>query len=109
MSNASEGGAKPAGGDKPLGASRGKRPRIRVSCVDQLGVCRCHHGHKPGDVFDFDRDRGKMCAMACHVGFPYIDILRYGGTVPGNEPGTAKFCCPEVDTLNVWLAEIVDE
>ena len=60
-------------------------------------------------VFDFDRDRGKMCAMACHVGFPYIDILRYGGTVPGNEPGTAKFCCPEVDTLNVWLAEIVDE
>lgn len=85
------------------------RPRIRVSCVDQLGACRCHHGHKPGDVFDFDRDRGKMCAMACHVGFPYIDILRYGGTVPGNEPGTAKFCCPEVDTLNVWLAEIVDE
>lgn len=94
MSNAGEGGIKPAGENKPLGASRGKRPRIRVSCVDQLGTCRCHHGHKPGDVFDFDRDRGKMCAMACHVGFPYIDILRYGGTVPGNEPGTAKFCCP---------------
>ena len=94
---------------KPLGAPRGKRPRIRISCVDQLGHCRCHHGHKPGDVFDFDRDRGKMCSMACHVGFPYIDILRYGGTVPGNAPGTAKFCCPEIDTLNVWLAEIVDE
>lgn len=102
MSNAGEGGVKPAGENKPLDAPRGKRPRIRVSCVDQLGTCRCHHGHKPGDVFDFDRDRGKMCAMACHVGFPYIDILRYGGTVPGNEPGTAKFCCPEVDTLNVW-------
>ena len=94
---------------KPAGAPRGKRPSIRITCVDQLGECRCHHGHKPGDVFDFDRDRGKMCAMACHVGFPYIDILRYGGTVPGNEPGTAKFCCPEVDTLNVWLVEIVDE
>lgn len=47
--------------------------------------------------------------MACHVGFPYIDILRYGGAVPGNEPGTAKFCCPDVDTLNVWLVELVDE
>ena len=80
MSNAGEGGIRPAGESKPLGAPRGKRPRIRVSCVDQLGACRCHHGHKPGDVFDFDRDRGKMCAMACHVGFPYIDILRYGGT-----------------------------
>lgn len=74
MSNAGEGGVKPAGENGPLGAPR-----------------------------------GKMCAMACHVGFPYIDILRYGGTVPGNEPGAAKFCCPEVDTLNVWLAEIVDE
>ena len=94
---------------KPLGAPRGKRPRIRISCIDQLGHCRCHHGHKPGDVFDFDRDRGRMCSMACHVGFPYIDILRYGGVVPGNAPGTAKFCCPEVDTLNVWLAEIVEE
>ena len=49
-----------------------------------------------------------MCPMACHVGFPYIDILRYGGAVPGNEPGTAKFCCPEVETLNVFLAEVVD-
>lgn len=29
--------------------------------------------------------------------------------MPGNEPGTAKFYCPEVDTLNVWLAEIIDE
>lgn len=95
--------------EKPLGAPRGKRPRIRITCVDQLGTCRCHHGHKPGDVFDFDRDRGRMCSMACHVGFPYIDILRYGGTVPGNAPGTAKFCCPEVDTLNVWLAELVEE
>jgi uncharacterized repeat protein (TIGR04076 family) len=93
---------------KPAGAPRGKRPRIRITCVDQLGECRCHHGHKPGDVFDFDRDRGRLCPMACHVGFPYIDILRYGGTVPGNEPGTAKFCCPEVDTLNVFLAEVVD-
>lgn len=101
--------AEGAVNDKPLGAPRGRRPRIRISCVDQLGHCRCHHGHKPGDVFDFDRDRGKMCSMACHVGFPYIDILRYGGTVPGNAPGTAKFCCPEVDTLNVWLAEIVKE
>lgn len=101
--------ATAAAATKPAGAPRGKRPRIRITCVDQLGECRCHHGHKPGDVFDFDRDRGRLCPMACHVGFPYIDILRYGGTVPGNEPGTAKFCCPEVDTLNVFLAELVEE
>ena len=103
-------GGTPAGtAPKYAGAPRGKRPRIKITCVDQLGECACHHGHKPGDTYDFDRDRGRLCPMACHVGFPYIDILRYGGTVPGNEPGTAKFCCPEVDTLNVFLAQIVDE
>ena len=103
-------GGTPAGtAPKRAGAPRGKRPRIKITCVDQLGECACHHGHKPGDTFDFDFDRGRLCPMACHVGFPYIDILRYGGTVPGNEPGTAKFCCPEVDTLNVFLAQIVDE
>ncbi len=105
---AAETGSEPLAAAKPAGAPRGKRPRIRITCVDQLGECRCHHGHKPGDVFDFDRDRGRLCPMACHVGFPYIDILRYGGTVPGNDPGCAKFCCPEVDTLNVFLAELVE-
>ena len=85
------------------------RPKITLTVVGKLGPCGCHHGHKVGDSFNFDTDRDKLCPMALHAGFPYIDILRYGGTVPGNEPGTAKFCCPEVDTLNVWLAEIVDE
>ena len=78
MSNAGEGGIKPAGENKPLGAPRGKRPRIRVSCVDQLGACRCHHGHKPGDVFDFDRDRGKMCyGLPCGLSlYRYLALWR---------------------------------
>lgn len=92
---------------KAAGAPRGRRPRIRITVTDQLGACRCHHGHKPGDVFDYDRDRGRICPMAMHVGFPYIDILRYGGAVPGNAPGTVRFCCPERETLNEFLAEIV--
>ena len=108
MSSAGEDGAEAAGEGKSLGAPRGKRPHIRISCVDQLGTCRCHHGHKPGDVFDFDRDRGKLCPMAAHVAFPYVDILRYGGSVPGNEPGCARFCCPDVDTINVFEAHIVE-
>ena len=94
MSNAGEGGAKPAGGDKPLGASRGKRPRIRVSCVDQLGVCRCHHGHKPGDVFDFDRDRGKMRPMACHVGFPISISCATAEPCLATSPGRQSSAAP---------------
>ncbi len=47
--------------------------------------------------------------MAMHVAFPYIDILRYGGTIPGNEPGTAVFGCPDVDTIKVFKIEIVED
>ena len=39
---------------------------------------------------------GSFCPMAMHVAFPYIDILRYGGHLPGQEDGTAVFCCPDV-------------
>ena len=97
-----------AAGGKKQGAVRGKRPKIRLTVVDQLGECACHHGHKPGDTFDYDHDRGQLCPMAANVGFPYIDILRYGGQVPGNDPNTVIFCCPERETLNVFKAEIVD-
>ena len=97
-----------AAGGKKQGAVRGKRPKIRLTVVDQLGECACHHGHKPGDTFDYDHDRGQLCPMAANVGFPYIDILRYGGQVPGNDPNTVTFCCPERETLNVFKAEIVD-
>ena len=95
-------------GGKKQGAARGKRPKIRLTVVDRLGECACHHGHKPGDTFDYDHDRGRLCPMAANVGFPYIDILRYGGQVPGNDPNTVTFCCPERETLNVFKAEIVD-
>ena len=94
---------------KKVGAPRGRRPKIRIECTEQLGECACHHGHVPGDTFDFDTQRGELCPMAMHVGFPYIDILRYGGQVPGNEPNTATFTCPERETLNVFRASIVEE
>ena len=57
---------------------------------------------------DFDTERGQLCPMAMHVAFPYIDILRYGGHLPGQEDGTAVFCCPDVDTINVFRIEIVE-
>jgi uncharacterized repeat protein (TIGR04076 family) len=46
--------------------------------------------------------------MAMHVAFPYVDILRYGGALPGQPEGQAVFCCPDVDVINVFKAEIVE-
>lgn len=88
-----------------------RRPKIRITLVDRKGPCPCHRGHRVGDRFDFDTDRGRLCPMAMHVAFPYVDILRYGGEIPqpGQKPGTALFCCPDVDTINVFKIERIDE
>lgn len=86
-----------------------KRPKIKITIIDRKGPKGCHRGHKVGDTFDFDTERGNLCPMACHVAFPYIDILRYGGSVPGEEDGTARFCCPDVETINVFKIEKIDE
>jgi len=83
------------------------KPKIKITLVDRLGKCGCHRGHKIGDTFDYDTDRGKLCPMAMHVAFPYIDILRYGGTPPTSCNGEIRFCCPDADVINVFRVELV--
>ena len=86
--------------------NRGTRPKIKLTITDRRGKMGCHRGHKVGDVFDYDTERGKICPMAMHCAFPYIDILRYGGNLPGQEPGTAEFCCSDADVIMVFKAVI---
>ncbi|MDL2263366.1 TIGR04076 family protein, partial [Synergistaceae bacterium OttesenSCG-928-I11] len=54
-----------------------KKPKIKIELVERMGKYGCHRGHKVGEIYDFDEDRGKLCPMAMHVLFPYINILRY--------------------------------
>ena len=69
------------------------KPKIRITLVDQKGSCQCHHGHKIGDSFDFDTERGKLCPMALHVAFPYIDILIYCAMAARHIfPKAARYC-----------------
>ena len=77
--------------------------KIKITLVDQKGTTPCHRGHKIGDTFDYDNDRGKLCPMAMHTLFPMIDILRYGGTLKNN-----RFCCPDANTINIFQIEKTD-
>lgn len=86
-----------------------RRPEIEIEITDRLGPKGCHRGHHKGEVFDYDKDRGKICPMAMHCGFPYIDILRYGGSIPGQPEGEAEFCCSDVDTIMVFKARIKND
>lgn len=84
-----------------------EKPRIYIELVEHKGNYGCHRGHKEGDVFDFDEDRGKLCSMAMHALFPYIDILRYGGMVPSSrEHGDIRVCCPDPDVINVFCIQM---
>lgn len=83
-----------------------KKPKIKITLVDRKGECGCHRGHKVGDSFDFDTERGLLCPMAMHVAFPYIDILRYGGTLPKGRDGDFRFCCPDADVINVFRLDV---
>ena len=85
--------------------------KILITLVESrgpFGQNGCHHRHKVGQHWDFDTQRGELCPMAMHVGFIYADILRYGGKVPGNPPGTASFSCPDPKVLNIFKLEIVE-
>lgn len=87
-----------------------KRPKIMITMVDKKESGPCHYGHKIGDSFDFDKDRGKMCPMMAHTAFPYIDILRYGGIVPGEaSENQCLFCCPDPKVINIFKIERVQE
>ena len=39
------------------------RPKIRITLIDRKGPCGCHRGHKVGDSFDFDTERGQLSTL----------------------------------------------
>ncbi len=80
--------------------------KIVLTVVDRLGKCGCHHGHKIGDSFDYDTDRSRLCPMAAHAAFPYVEILKYGGSVPLSTHGDVRFCCSDADVVNVFRIDV---
>ena len=86
----------------------GRKPKLTIELVERKGKHPCHRGHMVGDSYDFDTQRGDLCPMAMHVAFPYIDVLRYGGTLPPTSYGDFRFCCPDVDVINVFRLTVED-
>ena len=85
------------------------KPKIRITLVERKGTMGCHRGHKVGDSYDFDTERGNLCPMALHTLFPMIDILRYGGSLSASRAGDYRFCCPDADVINVFRIEKTDD
>ncbi|MBU5485620.1 TIGR04076 family protein [Clostridium sp. MSJ-11] len=87
----------------------GKKPKIRITLVDKKSNGYCSHGHKYGDTFDFDTERGKLCPLAMHALFPMINILRYGGRLPGDDGNSGLYCCPDANIINIFKVEKIED
>ena len=44
-----------------------KKKDVKITIIDSLGPKGCHRGHRVGDTFSYDKDRGRICPMAMHV------------------------------------------
>ncbi len=86
-----------------------KKPKIRITLIERRGHKGCSRGHRIGDSWDYDTERGAICPFVMHTAFVYADILRYGGKMSENEPDVARFCCPDPDVLNIFRIERVKE
>lgn len=86
-----------------------KKSAIRITLVEKRGSKGCRHGHKIGDSWDYDLDRGKICPMAMHTAFVYADILRCGGQIRSATPGVGYFSCPDPEVLNIFKIEVLKD
>ena len=43
-----------------------KRPKIKLTVIDRRGKMGCHRGHRIGQTFDYDTERGELCPIAMH-------------------------------------------
>jgi uncharacterized repeat protein (TIGR04076 family) len=64
----------------------------------------CHVGHKVGDewLFQYKIPEG-MCFLAYNSIFPFLTVLKYGGTFPWQEdPDVVMASCPDSEVVNVF-------
>jgi len=47
--------------------------------------------------------------MGMHVAFPYIDIIRYGGTPLVAKNREVHFCCSDSDVTNILRLEVMQQ
>lgn len=70
------------------------RPRVKITLIDRKGPVGCHRGHRVGDSWDFDTQRGEICPMAMHVAFFVHRHPALRRQHPGPKPWRGNFQLP---------------
>ncbi|MHA1197941.1 MAG: TIGR04076 family protein [Candidatus Heimdallarchaeaceae archaeon] len=70
--------------------------KVTIEVVDILEAGTCNYKHKIGDKFNHPEDRGKICAAAYQVIYPYAMAIRMGASFPWEEDQESiSICCPD--------------
>ena len=70
---------------------------VIIEIINILGEGSCSRGHKTGEIFDYPKDRDKICPSALSILRPYILVLAYGGNniYDQKNSNTFSFSCPD--------------
>jgi uncharacterized repeat protein (TIGR04076 family) len=69
---------------------------VKIKISEIQGDGKCPYGHKPGEVFSYPEDRGKICPTAYHIMFPAIRVMQFGGAFPWcPDPDIVTLCCSD--------------
>jgi len=54
--------------------------KVKIEVIDILNDGACSMGQKIGDVFEYPKDRGKLCPSSFYVLYPWIMVMLSGGS-----------------------------
>ncbi len=74
-----------------------KLSEITIEITNILGEGSCSRGHNISEIFDYPKDRDKMCPSALSILRPYLLVLAYGGNniYTQETPNTFSLSCSD--------------
>ena len=66
--------------------------KVTIEVIDVLGDGKCSLGQKPGIIYKYPEDRGKMCPSSFYVLYPWIMVMLSGGSLWGSEDHMTTGC-----------------
>lgn len=70
------------------------RPKIKITLIDRKGKHDCHRGHKIGDSFDFDTERGSFARWRCTLRSHTSTFCVTAAIFPGRRTARRCFAAP---------------
>ncbi len=86
--------------------------RVLITITEIMGTGTCPYKLKPGDSWEVHGEGvpQHFCSWAFQSIFPFLTVLRFGGSFPWGGPGDkTSVCCPDPANPVVFELERIEE